>query len=99
MDLTGNSTCAQQYYSATGDIDGQANSGAGCNQVGEVWPGSAPIAVRDIQPSNPIWILKAHYWLGTGPGLCGGGAGTPCTTGRMWLNSQWPNAATSAAQF
>jgi hypothetical protein len=72
MDIVGNSVCAEQYFSSTQQITGGIpEGGAGCNEDGEVRPGSAPINIRQIYPSN--YRLMADYWLTTvilpnGPG-------------------------------
>ena len=72
MDIVGNSVCAEQYFSSAQQITGGIpEGGAGCDEDGEVRPGSAPINIRQITPSNYRW--RADYWLTTallpnGPG-------------------------------
>jgi hypothetical protein len=62
--IVGNSTCAQQYFSATQQITGGIpEGGAGCNQPGELRPGSAPINIRNIDVTN--YKAYAEYWLTT----------------------------------
>jgi hypothetical protein len=63
-DIVGNSTCAQQYFSATQQITGGIpEGGAGCNQPGELRPGSAPINIRNMDASS--YRQLAEYMLTT----------------------------------
>jgi hypothetical protein len=60
--IVGNSACAEQYFSATQQITGGIpEGGAGCNETGEIRPGSAPVTIRNIDASN--YRLLAEYWL------------------------------------
>jgi hypothetical protein len=84
-EIVGNSTCAQQYYSATQQITGGIpEGGAGCNQPGELRPGSAPINIRNMDASN--YRRLAEFQLTTE--IVGGNA-----QGVILRNPNYPNAA------
>ena len=97
MDIVGNSVCAEQYFSSAQQITGGIpEGGAGCDEDGEVRPGSAPINIRQIYPSNYRW--RADYWLTTvilpnGPG------GSLRVNGQVRQNLSANHPALSDADF
>jgi hypothetical protein len=73
MDIVGNSACAQQYFSSTELITGGIpEGGEGCNEDGELRPGSAPVNIRVMTPLD--FKSRAEYWLSTQT-VAGGGGG------------------------
>ena len=97
MDIVGNSVCAEQYFSSSQQITGGIpEGGAGCDEDGEVRPGTAPINIRQIYPSNYRW--RADYWLTTvilpnGPG------GSLRVNGQVRQNLSANHPALSDADF
>jgi hypothetical protein len=74
MDIVGNSVCAQQYFSSTEAITGGIpEGGEGCDEDGELRPGSAPINIRVMSPLD--FKSRAEYWLSTQTVTGGGGGG------------------------
>jgi hypothetical protein len=97
MDIVGNSVCAEQFFSSTQQITGGIpEGGAGCDEDGEVRPGSAPINIRQIYPSNYRW--RADYWLDFSYGPTGPG-GAMRATGVVRQNLSANHPATSDADF
>jgi PilX N-terminal len=97
MDIVGNSVCAEQYFSSTQQITGGIpEGGAGCNEDGEVRPGSAPINIRQITPSNYRYL--ADYWLTTQM-LPNGPGGALRVNGLVKRNTSANHPALSDADF
>jgi hypothetical protein len=99
MDIVGNSVCAQQYFSSTEAITGGIpEGGEGCDDDGELRPGSTPINIRVISPAD--FKSRAQYWLSTqtttpGGGGGGGGGGSD-VVGLVYRNLNYdPNALTT----
>jgi hypothetical protein len=92
-DIVGNSACAQQYFSSTQQITGGIpEGGAGCNEPGELRPGSAPVAIRNIDASN--YRLLAEYWLDVQVTVTGGNS---TVSGVIKRNPSYPAAAANDA--
>jgi hypothetical protein len=87
MDIVGNSVCAEQFFSATNQITGGIpEGGAGCDDDGEVRPGSAPINIRIMSPLD--YKSRAQYWLTWECVLNGAGACTD-VKGKVWVNTNY----------
>ena len=94
MDIVGNSVCAQQYFSSTETITGGIpEGGEGCDEDGELRPGSAPVNIRVMAPLD--FKSRAQYWLSTQT-VAGGGGGGANVVGVAYQNLNYdPNAITA----
>lgn len=99
MDVVGNSVCAEQYFSSTEAITGGIpEGGEGCDEDGELRPGSAPINIHVLGPLD--YKSRAQYWLSTqtvtGGGGGGGGGGGSDVVGVVYRNLNYDaNAITT----
>lgn len=66
LDLVGTSMCAEQYYSAVGNVTGDGDGGPGCvaNGAPEL-PGSDPLPIPKLDPVN-FAPISEFMLLGTG---------------------------------
>jgi hypothetical protein len=98
MEVSGNSVCAQQYFSATQTITGSIpEGGAGCNQDGELRPGSSPVNIRDLHPTT--FMNSAQYRLTYAlvpQGGGGGGGGNMDVEPRVFVNTNFGIAGQAA---
>jgi hypothetical protein len=102
MDIIGSNVCAQQEFEATGDVTGNPDGGATCDQPGEKRPGSAPVNVRLLTPLE--FKGSAQYWLSIGFGGPGGSSPIVRTySGGTWNvvspTPTWVSSNTSRASL
>jgi hypothetical protein len=102
MDVVGNSVCAEQYFSSTESITGGIpEGGEGCDEDGELRPGSAPVNIRMMNPLD--FKSRAEYWLSTqtvtGGGGGGGGGGGNDVVGVVYRNMNYDPAAVTTPNW
>ena len=91
MDIVGNSVCAEQFFSATDAITGGIpEGGAGCDDDGEVRPGSAPINVRVMSAAD--YKSRAQYWLSSYCAAVNGGGQCTDVQGKVYRNASYGTA-------
>jgi hypothetical protein len=101
MDIVGNSVCAEQYFSSTESITGGIPAGGeGCDDDGELRPGSAPVNIRVLSPAD--FKSRAQYWLTTevtGGGGGGGGGGPADVVAKVYVNTRYDPTDTTPEEL